>query len=290
MRRNLLLVILAGLFLAWAATAWPQCPEDTSDHGICDTMYVEVYENDWLFTGEARQVRVPIRVTNDIPNPVTDSIAGFVIPLCFTTSNPSAQCYLDPQYHETALWHCYDWCIFRHLPSLDNPLERNFMMDLWEQLLGLEWDTRVLNLSGGSTFWLALVSTGTQDQRFPGGSRVLVATMTLTVDDTMTICLDSCFWPPTSRLAFSRSDPVTYVPRTNLPYCFSMSYPGLGDCNADGVVDIGDIVFLIGYLYRGGAPPTPPEVGDANCDGIVDIGDVVRLIGYLYRGGPPPSC
>ncbi|UCB53645.1 MAG: hypothetical protein JSV10_05950 [Candidatus Zixiibacteriota bacterium] len=64
----------------------------------------------------------------------------------------------------------------------------------------------------------------------------------------------------------------------------------LGDCTGDRVIDIGDVVFLINYLFRNGATPDPIEVGDTNCDGVVDIGDVVRLIGYLYRGQPPPSC
>jgi hypothetical protein len=142
----------------------------------------------------------------------------------------------------------------------------------------------------GNNFWLSMVPTGTADQRYPGGSRVLTATITFTVDDTTTVCLDSCLWPPNGRLLFARSDAVTYTPRTNLPYCFTVYAPELGDANADGIVNIGDVVYLISYLYRGGPPPTPPEVGDTNCDGIVDIGDVVRLIGYLYRGEPPPSC
>ena len=63
-----------------------------------------------------------------------------------------------------------------------------------------------------------------------------------------------------------------------------------GDCNEDGVVDVGDVVYLIAYLYRGGPAPDPIGVGDVNCDGIVDLGDVVYLISYLYRGGPPPAC
>jgi hypothetical protein len=30
--------------------------------------------------------------------------------------------------------------------------------------------------------------------------------------------------------------------------------------------------------------------GDVNGDGIVNLGDVVYMISYLYRGGPPPNC
>jgi hypothetical protein len=66
-----------------------------------------------------------------------------------------------------------------------------------------------------------------------------------------------------------------------------------GDVNNDGIINIGDVVYLITYLYRGGPPPIPMTcVGDVNCDGIVNIGDVVYLVTYLYRGGaaPCPNC
>ncbi len=63
-----------------------------------------------------------------------------------------------------------------------------------------------------------------------------------------------------------------------------------GDANHDGVVDIGDVVYLISYVYRGGPAPIPYEAGDTNCDGMVDLGDIVYLINYLYREGPPPGC
>jgi len=239
MSRNLFLAIVMALAtLALFVSAPAQCPEQPNDNGICDTMYVEVYERDWLFAGEAKQVRVPIRVTNDIPNPGVDSIGGLVVPLCFSTSHPSAQCLLDPRHNKWDLfYHCWDnTCIFSHLPSMDDPQERNFMMDLAEQSWDLAWDTRVLDLGADTHFWLSLVRTGAQDKGFPGGSRVLVATMTFTVDDTMTICLDSCFWPPSGRLGFCRSDPVVYIPRTNLPYCFTVAY--LGDCTGDRLIDI----------------------------------------------------
>jgi hypothetical protein len=61
-----------------------------------------------------------------------------------------------------------------------------------------------------------------------------------------------------------------------------------GDVTADGAVDVGDVVFLVNYLYRGGDAPDPIAAGDVNCDGVVDVGDVVYLVNYLYRGGPPP--
>ena len=63
-----------------------------------------------------------------------------------------------------------------------------------------------------------------------------------------------------------------------------------GDANSDGVIDVGDVVYLVGYLYRNGPAPDPLWTGDCNCDDIVNIGDVVYLVSYLYRGGPEPCC
>jgi hypothetical protein len=63
-----------------------------------------------------------------------------------------------------------------------------------------------------------------------------------------------------------------------------------GDTNGNGVIDLGDVVYLITYLYKNGPAPNPLLAGDANCSGEVDLGDVVYLITYLYKGGPPPTC
>ena len=63
-----------------------------------------------------------------------------------------------------------------------------------------------------------------------------------------------------------------------------------GDCNGDGIIDLGDVVYLVNYLYKNGSIPEPLESGDCNCDATVDLGDVVYLINYLFKGGPPPSC
>jgi hypothetical protein len=62
-----------------------------------------------------------------------------------------------------------------------------------------------------------------------------------------------------------------------------------GDCNGDGTVDVGDVVYLVNYLYRSGSAPDPVEAGDVNSDQTVDVGDVVHLVNYLFKGGPPPG-
>jgi hypothetical protein len=61
-----------------------------------------------------------------------------------------------------------------------------------------------------------------------------------------------------------------------------------GDANADAAVDISDAVYLIAYIFSGGAAPNPLIAGDASCDSAVDISDAVYLIAYIFSGGPKP--
>ena len=68
-----------------------------------------------------------------------------------------------------------------------------------------------------------------------------------------------------------------------------------GDVNGDGSIppNLGDVVYLISYVYKGGPPP-PPPLSRADLNGVVsvppDLGDVVYLISYVYKGGLPPKC
>ncbi|MGB8656459.1 MAG: M1 family aminopeptidase [Candidatus Zixiibacteriota bacterium] len=61
-----------------------------------------------------------------------------------------------------------------------------------------------------------------------------------------------------------------------------------GDANHDSLVDAGDVVYLVDYLFLSGPAPIPRQAGDVNCDGIVNTSDVIYLINYLFKGGPPP--
>ncbi len=64
-----------------------------------------------------------------------------------------------------------------------------------------------------------------------------------------------------------------------------------GDVNVDELVDVGDVVYLITYLYANGTAPLCEPItscGDVNLDGEVDVGDVIYLINYLFLDGPAP--
>ena len=61
-----------------------------------------------------------------------------------------------------------------------------------------------------------------------------------------------------------------------------------GDANDDGSVNVGDAVFIINYVFKGGPAPDPLCIGDANGDGDLNVGDGVYLVNYVFKGGPPP--
>jgi uncharacterized delta-60 repeat protein len=69
-----------------------------------------------------------------------------------------------------------------------------------------------------------------------------------------------------------------------------LQYLTIGDLNKDRLVNVGDVVFAVNYLYRFGPAPNSLVVADCNCDGDFGPGDVVYLINYLFRSGPPPGC
>jgi hypothetical protein len=71
---------------------------------------------------------------------------------------------------------------------------------------------------------------------------------------------------------------------------FSLRVENYGDVNGDGNINLGDVVFLINFLFKGGPSPQPVSSGDANGDCEVNLGDVVYLINYLFKGGPRPRA
>ncbi len=69
-----------------------------------------------------------------------------------------------------------------------------------------------------------------------------------------------------------------------------------GDANADGRVDIGDAISVLGYLFGAVGDPSKTNVAqcldaaDANDDGKTDIADAIKILGHLFGGqGPLPE-
>ncbi len=63
-----------------------------------------------------------------------------------------------------------------------------------------------------------------------------------------------------------------------------------GDANDDDAINVGDAVWMINYVFKGGPPPPCTDEGDANNDCALNVGDAVYLINYVFKGGPPPEC
>ncbi|MBD3218654.1 MAG: hypothetical protein GF310_10285 [candidate division Zixibacteria bacterium] len=63
-----------------------------------------------------------------------------------------------------------------------------------------------------------------------------------------------------------------------------------GDASNDGAVNVSDAVWVINYVFIGGAEPQPVlACGDANGEGAVNVSDAVWIINYVFIGGGPPG-
>ncbi len=58
-----------------------------------------------------------------------------------------------------------------------------------------------------------------------------------------------------------------------------------GDANVDYRVNIGDVIYIINYIFKAGPPPIPLFIANANGDKSVNIGDAVHLINHIFKGG-----
>jgi len=63
-----------------------------------------------------------------------------------------------------------------------------------------------------------------------------------------------------------------------------------GDANGDRVVNVGDGVYVVAYVFKGGPAPEPMQAGDATCDEACNVADAVYIINFVFKGGPEPDC
>ena len=61
------------------------------------------------------------------------------------------------------------------------------------------------------------------------------------------------------------------------------------DHNGAAVPDIADLVYLVTYMFQGGAEPPCMEEADIDGNGSgPDIADLVYLVSFMFQGGPEP--
>jgi len=76
--------------------------------------------------------------------------------------------------------------------------------------------------------------------------------------------------------------------------CPAVSTPGnvtlmTGDIGNNGTHGSEDIIQLVNYAFKSGAPPVPvPAVGDVNCSGTVTSADIIDMVNYVFKSGDPP--
>ncbi len=92
-----------------------------------------------------------------------------------------------------------------------------------------------------------------------------------------------------SRSLIADAPYLTFVPAVE-PGSITIRDYLCGDPSCDGTVNVGDAIYLVNWIFKGGAQPCVLDAADANCDGQQNIGDAVYLINYVFNGGPEPCC
>ncbi len=62
-----------------------------------------------------------------------------------------------------------------------------------------------------------------------------------------------------------------------------------GDANQDQVLNLGDVITTLDYLFVTGIEPSCPDAVDSNDSGTINIADAISVLGYLFSGGAPPA-
>jgi Dockerin type I domain len=131
------------------------------------------------------------------------------------------------------------------------------------------------------------------------GPRQVMITIPFTPDsvspDVRTLCIDSSAGSYGEGADFVFADAAGQGLRPVLEWplggrCWVVRIPVgfAGDPNGDGLTNVGDVVYLVNYIFKSGPAPDPLLNSDANCDGKINIGDCVYLINFVFKSGPRP--
>ena len=63
-----------------------------------------------------------------------------------------------------------------------------------------------------------------------------------------------------------------------------------GDADASRDFNIGDVTFVVNFIFTSGTAPECYDEADADSSNDITIGDVTSMIAYIFGSGPAPSC
>ncbi len=87
----------------------------------------------------------------------------------------------------------------------------------------------------------------------------------------------------------SSNDPDT--PSWSLPVSLTVTAWVCGDINNSGSgPDIGDLVYLVDFMFNGGPPPPVEAAADVDGANGIDIADLVYLVDFMFNQGSAPTC
>ncbi|MEM7261123.1 MAG: dockerin type I domain-containing protein [Planctomycetota bacterium] len=161
-----------------------------------------------------------------------------------------------------------------------------------------EFGTTLLDLPVPPTFFMVEVTPGgwvagavfqfygTVSAPLPGtGLELFRATYELTSDQPAPLEFsDTLGDPPVKIRIHAQSSPL--VPQLTggsvVPATFVR-----GDANADGTIDIADVIFQLNTLFASGAVSPCRDAADVNDDGTLDLGDPIWNLATLFDASPP---
>lgn len=152
------------------------------------------------------------------------------------------------------------------------------------------FESRSMNSYGGptdpDTLKIGLIDFNDQAWATSGE----VARFVVSPSDTGTIIMDSStYFPPFMMGVYGLDVPELPFKWEPVTIHVGPCPVTMGDVNADGHVTSADLIYMVNYIFRGGAKPLPGrETGDVNCTETVNGVDIIYLVNYLFKGGDTP--
>lgn len=137
-----------------------------------------------------------------------------------------------------------------------------------------------------------------EDPNLPPGEDQLIATVVLGIASCADMGVATIGFADDVRIRIGSPPVSNFVMLGDAPVRPTLGDPGTveirrgfirGDANKDDAVDIGDPVWLLEHIFRGGPPPPCLDAADANNDTRLDLSDPIWILNFLFQGGPQPS-